>query len=276
LSARRSGRLIPRASVEVLEDYLAVAPAALAAERSVEALLYMHVALDPPVLDIGCGDGLFAAIALPGTIDVGIDPDGRELECARRLGSYGELIECPGHAVPRPDGSFGTIISNSVLEHISNLEPVLREAHRLLRPGGRFYFTVPTEHFGRYTALSALLCALRLHDARARWHAFYDRFWKLYHAYPKQRWCDLATDAGFEVLAAEPYWPRRMCLMGDFLRPLALRAKIRKDRTGCRWVSDSALRRAFARLAAPTLSWALRGAEHDPDGGLVFLNLLRP
>ena len=67
-----------------------------------------------------------------------------DIECARRRGSDKELIICPGHRIPKSDGSYRTIFSNSVLEHIPDLLPVLLgEANRLLAPGGRFYVTDP-------------------------------------------------------------------------------------------------------------------------------------
>lgn len=264
-----------RGQGDVLAEYLALTPAALAIERSVEVRHYVDAPLPRPVLDIGCGDGLFASIAFPGGIDTGIDPDPRELACAAALGAYRELLRCAGDAVPRPDGSFNTIVSNSVLEHIPDAAAVVREAHRLLASRGRFYCTVPTDRFERYSAVSHVLVGLRLHRLADRWHGFYNRFWRHWHAYPVDGWRRLAADAGFEVLGAQPYGPRRMCLLDDLVAPLGLPAKIRKGRTG-RWVSDSALRRALIRLAVPPLRRLLRGAERDRDGGLLFLTLVRP
>jgi SAM-dependent methyltransferase len=259
---------------DVLPEYLAATPAALAIERSVEVRHYAGVPMPRPVLDIGCGDGLFAAMAFPGGIETGIDPDPRELECASRVRAYGELLQCSGDAVPRPDGSFNTVVANSVLEHIPDVGAVMREAHRLLAPGGRMYATVPTDRFERYSAMSQLLVALRLTRLADRWHRFYNRFWRHHHAYPVDGWKRLAEDAGFAVAGAKTYGPRRMCLLDDLLAPLGLPAKIRKDRTG-RWVPDSALRRALVRLAVPALDRLLRGADRAPEGGLVFLTLVR-
>ena len=41
------------------------------------------------------------------------------------------------------DDHFKLVFSNSVVEHISPVEPVLREVQRVLRPEGRFLFTTP-------------------------------------------------------------------------------------------------------------------------------------
>jgi SAM-dependent methyltransferase len=43
--------------------------------------------------------------------------------------------------VPLPDGSVDVILSTQVLEHVPDVPAYLREAHRLLRPGGLMYLT---------------------------------------------------------------------------------------------------------------------------------------
>ncbi|HKW59415.1 MAG TPA: class I SAM-dependent methyltransferase [Candidatus Dormibacteraeota bacterium] len=101
-------------------------------------------------LDLGCGDGLLTQIVLdevgPRTL-VGIDPDPAEAEQARRLGIYEKVHVAGGDAVPEPDSSFDFVLSNSVLEHIPEIEPVLGEVGRVLKPGGSFVFTVPSTGF---------------------------------------------------------------------------------------------------------------------------------
>jgi len=52
-------------------------------------------------------------------------------------------IEGPLHEIPVEDGFFDTIICNAVLEHVENPEEVLSEFHRVCRPGGVLYLTVP-------------------------------------------------------------------------------------------------------------------------------------
>jgi hypothetical protein len=42
--------------------------------RSVESTYYQELALPAPLLDVGCGDGLFAALTFKDKIDAGLDP----------------------------------------------------------------------------------------------------------------------------------------------------------------------------------------------------------
>ena len=99
---------------------------------------------------MGCGDGLLTRVLLELTGPrevVGVDPDPDEAAMAQALGIYSTVHTVSGDNVPEPDGSFEWMLSNSVLEHIDNLDPVLGEVGRLLRPGGQFVFTVPGPDF---------------------------------------------------------------------------------------------------------------------------------
>lgn len=101
-------------------------------------------------LDLGCGDGLLTRIVLQevGARElVGIDPDADEVAQARLLGIYSSVHVAPGDNVPEAAASFDWALSNSVLEHIPEIDAVLAEVARLLRPGGKFIFNVPGPGF---------------------------------------------------------------------------------------------------------------------------------
>lgn len=111
------------------------------------SLFHRHrSSLSAPVLDFGCGDGSFAAMVFD-RLDTGVDNDPEALEAAGRLSVYGRRVRSTADAIPLPDGSHATVISNSVLEHVSDLDGVLKELARVLAPGGRLFITVPTRGF---------------------------------------------------------------------------------------------------------------------------------
>jgi SAM-dependent methyltransferase len=101
-------------------------------------------------LDLGCGDGRLTRLLLghigPRSM-VGLDPDPLEAALAVEEGLYERVHTAFGDRIPEPDSTFDWVFSNSVLEHIPNLAPVLTEVARLLRADGRFVFTVPQETF---------------------------------------------------------------------------------------------------------------------------------
>jgi len=57
----------------------------------------------------------------------------------------GPNVDVVGRAenIPFPDGSFDSIISTQVFEHIENPEQATREAKRVLKSGGNILITVP-------------------------------------------------------------------------------------------------------------------------------------
>ena len=125
-------------STQLILDYVAKAPIALALERSVESTLFSNIKFVEPVLDIGCGDGIFAALTFKNPITYGLDPNKRELICAKNSNAYENLICAYGNEIPLKDNLVGTVFSNSVLEHIKDLGPVFEEIYRVLKPGGLF------------------------------------------------------------------------------------------------------------------------------------------
>ena len=102
-------------------------------------------------LDLGCGDGA-VTVLLARTLTarwslVGVDPDPHEAALARGRELYDRVHATSGAEIPEPDDAFDFVLSNSVLEHVLEIEPVLREAARILRPGGRLVITVPGPEF---------------------------------------------------------------------------------------------------------------------------------
>lgn len=102
--------------------------------------------LTSPVADFGCGDGSFA-FALGQPITYGIDQDPEALGVARQFSIYKSLIESEETRIPLENKTVATLMSNSVLEHVSDLPSILGELRRILVPGGKFLFSVPVSRF---------------------------------------------------------------------------------------------------------------------------------
>lgn len=264
----------PRFERDFLRRYLTQAPLPLALERACEAEILSRQRFERPVLDLGCGDGIFASILFRDPVDLGVDINPRELEAARRMGAHRELLECSGAAVPRPTGSFRTVFSNSVLEHIPELPSVLDEVRRLLAPDGRFYATVPTDNFERFNVVFQALSAVGSSALAERWRGRFNAFWRHYHTHDLAGWRALFAAHGFEVEEAHEYCPRSLCLLNDALVPFAGPALVNK-RLLNRWVLWQTPRTLSAAVLGRALAPLTAYRPGLVGGGIVFF-ALRP
>ena len=89
------------------------------------------------VLDLGCGTGRNLPLLPPGTVAVGLDPSWPSLRRARRRVSGVPLVVGSAEALPFRDGSFDTVLSGLVFCSVPDAPRGLREARRVLAPGGR-------------------------------------------------------------------------------------------------------------------------------------------
>ena len=93
------------------------------------------------VLDIGCGDGLFARevankLGNSGSI-CGIDVKVSNIERAAALCPKGRFLEGDATALPVESESFDIVTASQVLCFVPNVERAVSEMFRVLRPGGR-------------------------------------------------------------------------------------------------------------------------------------------
>ncbi|MGD0500813.1 MAG: class I SAM-dependent methyltransferase [Bryobacteraceae bacterium] len=109
---------------------------------------------DPAILDFGCGAGELVAAGRAAGLNIrGADAfyagsNARaEAEAAGRLGAC--VHEIHEGRLPFPDASFDLVVNNQVLEHVEDLDAVLREIHRALKPGGAALSIFPSRDVWR-------------------------------------------------------------------------------------------------------------------------------
>ncbi len=136
-------------SREFLHGYLRIRPVSTALWRTAEFIEFKRLKIKPPLLDLGCGDGLFAMQLFGKGIEAGIDLNREEVGLAVKKGVYKRVYVQNARRLPFPTNHFNTVFSNCVMEHVGPLDEVLREIRRVLKRGGKFVFTVPGDHFNR-------------------------------------------------------------------------------------------------------------------------------
>jgi SAM-dependent methyltransferase len=211
-------------------------PAFRALLRAVEARFYQDLLpLDEPVLDVGCGDGHFASVAFPRPLAAGIDPQAGVLCEAQGRGAYRVLAQALGDALPFASDQFATVVSNSVLEHIPDVDPVLAEIARVLRPGGRFIFCVPGQHFAELLFFSRLFRRLHLAGPARAYGRFFNRISRHSHCDGPQRWQARLAEVGLDLTVSFSYFSERALHALDLGHYLGAPSLIAKKLLG-RWI----------------------------------------
>ncbi len=200
---------------ELLTTYWFAPPVAL--WRAVELRVAAEERYERPLLDLGCGDGLVGQVlfGIEGCVDVGLDPWADQLQSAARSGVYRHVNQADGHRLPYADRTFATVFSNSVLEHIPDVEPVVRQVGRVLRTGGRFIFTVPSDAFRHL--LDGYIRPVEAGDVeKAGWYAAAVDVWLEHHHYhTPDEWRDILASAGMTLAKARYYIPEEVERLWD-------------------------------------------------------------
>jgi ubiquinone/menaquinone biosynthesis C-methylase UbiE len=128
---------------------------------------------DKIVVDIGCGPGnIYATLQKKSKLLIGIDVAPKSLEMASALGYIPILADAAN--LPFISGFADLVVLNATLHHCEDMVSVLREAARLVKPGGALI----TDHDPQlsawdYKGLAKLLWNLRLVYYNLNKHGFH-------------------------------------------------------------------------------------------------------
>jgi SAM-dependent methyltransferase len=140
-----------------------------------------------PILDLGSGDGATARYFAPHRQFVHLDREtirlGRCPEDASRL--IADLT-----FIPIRSNTIHEVLLGSVLEHVPDPLPCLREARRVLKPGGTAIIVVPLANY------------FRGHYSRTR-----ATRWEHQCLLGSEEWLEVVEKAGFEVQSFAEFMP---------------------------------------------------------------------
>ena len=203
--------------------------------RAVEGRFYENITLPAPTLDLGCGDGHFASLVFDRKLDVGLDPWEAPLKEAEGRGVYQEVVRANGDQIPYPDAYFASAVSNSVLEHIPDLTPVLKDLARVLKPGAVFVFCVPNHNFLGALTISGFFDKLGLRALGNAYRSFFNRIARHHHCDNPEVWQARLDRAGFEMVDWWHYFSPRALKVLEWGHYFGLPALIWKKLFG-KWI----------------------------------------
>lgn len=252
------------------------------------------VLAEPPLaghgVDIGCGDGELGAVVFgamrPRPTVVGIDPDPRDCALAGLGMTYAAVHQTTGDALPFADGELDFAFSNSTLEHIPAIEPVVAEVARVLRGGGTFLFTVPSEEFHACLGGQPVIALLARRRGQSYNAAIDERLAHERYLDPAS-WATLLGAHGLRVARVARYFPRPAVRAWEQLSSLTgglayeLVGLLGRGRATRQIQHDLGLARRPTRLAVRAATMATRlvarralAAElraGEPSGGLLIV-----
>lgn len=186
-------------------------------ELSAVISVLKDTSIKAPILDLGCAEGHIANEIFENKQIFGLDNDLSFLKQARNLNLYSALIAADIRKMPFQGGSFDFLFSNSVLEHIQNIELVFKETEKVLRPGGLFLFTVSNDKFLSQLFFYKLFKAIGLSSLASRYSNTRNRLLNHHNLYSQDKWKELINSCGLQVESMHDYVPGSLLMIWDFI-----------------------------------------------------------
>jgi ubiquinone/menaquinone biosynthesis C-methylase UbiE len=144
------------------------------------------------LLDIGCGTGLFVERYIgDGRSAVGLDISGKMIERARRRCRSCDYTVGTGEKIPFNDNTFDAVSSLLVFSYVRDPEAMLKEAHRVLKPGGAIAICT----LGKKLITRGIPAIYHISEKMKVRHVVMKNFGERY--YDREEMRDLFTRAGF-------------------------------------------------------------------------------
>jgi SAM-dependent methyltransferase len=191
-------------SLEDFTGYFPFAPTALTIKECVRLAAIRKWECPSPILDVGCGDGLFAKLAFSGADVWGIDVNADEGRLAQATHAYSQIVLADIARAQIPERFFATCLANCSMEHVPDIMGGLRTILRGLRPGGRAFFFLPNRDWTRQMLSVRFLHSIGSTKAARALQRAIDDVFEHRHLHDEQGWRALIAKAGFDVVAVEP------------------------------------------------------------------------
>lgn len=268
---------MPRAELayEHFSRYFPHAPTALCIKQCARLAVLGDYDVSGPILDVGCGDGLFATIAFRDAEVWGIDIDGEEGRWAQASRAYSQVVLGDITKARLPQSFFKTCTANCSLEHVPDIDRALANVAASLEPGGRAYLFVPNKEWASKFLAVRVLRTLFGQRAGTMLQEGIDEFFKHHHLYDEEGWREVVARSPMRLVEIRSVLSTSTTLAFEaFLLPSLLGWANKKMTT--RWTNFPGLRRLAAPVAYTLAKSALAAAGDDEKTAEFLVVCERP
>ncbi|GAB4172355.1 MAG: hypothetical protein Fur006_01090 [Coleofasciculaceae cyanobacterium] len=191
----------------------------MALHKGIELEAYLQHKYVGKGLDLGCGNGLVGGILIEfgGLSELhGVDLHEHNQTLALENG-YASFTTGDIQSLPYPDRSFDYAISICVIEHIPNLIQSLSEINRVLKPGGRLFFSTPSPLFRESTLGYRFFKFIGMHKKAEAFKLQKDINSVQYHYLSPIEWDNTLKETGFDDIEVQGIFSRFQLLIYDLL-----------------------------------------------------------
>ncbi|MHB8876795.1 MAG: class I SAM-dependent methyltransferase [Myxococcaceae bacterium] len=260
---------------ENFRRYYAFTPAALAIKECIRLEALQGLPCPGPILDVGCGDGLFARLAFREADVWGIDIDADEGRRAQASGAYTQIILGDIGRASLPEGFFGSCVANCSLEHVPALPRALENIRRSMRPGAVVYAFLPNREWAAQLLSASVLRRIGLRGLSARLERAINDIFRHHHLHDAAGWRRHFEEAGFEVEAVEPLGSTASTRAFEAFLVPSLLGLLTRRLTG-RWVMVPGLRPLSAALTHQMVRQLLRHVGDAAPSAEFLVTARRP
>ncbi|MBI3182469.1 MAG: methyltransferase domain-containing protein [Myxococcales bacterium] len=261
-------------SLEDFLRYFPYAPTALSIKECVRLKAMRGVVCPGPILDVGCGDGLFAKLAFHDAEVWGIDIDADEGRRAQASRAYSQIVLADITRARLPDSFFGSCVANCSLEHVPQLAAALENIRASLRVGASVHAFLPNRdwasHFLSARALSRAgfgRLSLTLQNA-------VNGVFQHHHLEDADGWRRRFERAGFEVTSVQPVGSTASTVAFEVFLAPSLLGLLSRRLTG-RWALSPKARRLFASPVYGLVRAVLATSGEDAPSAEFLLSACR-
>jgi SAM-dependent methyltransferase len=251
-------------------QYFPHTPAALAVKECARLTELRKYDCSGPILDVGCGDGLFASIAFSGAEVWGIDIDAKEGRWAVASRAYSQVVLGDVTRAHLPENFFATCVANCSLEHVPRIDLALKTIERALRPGGQAYLFVPNRDWAKHLLSVRSLSRLGLGTIANATEDAINHLFNHQHLYDADGWRKLVTDSGLEVVELRPVLSTATTVAFEAMLLPSLLGWANKHLT-TRWTNFPGARRLLGYPTFALLQSLLEASDETPTAEFLVV-----